>query len=147
MMSAFMESSLNSCHVEPRLLAAPIPPQCTFLADGIGPLENPVLPGGQARKNFRFHGLGSGETQIRFHAGEAVGRKARALLKKHPDLVVPVDVVEREGDESELLRLFGIKRLADFFPRACHIGGISLKAGLKPRQAMAHGIGTEIESA
>src|SRR5215831_21141092 len=101
MMFSFMACSLNSCHIEPRLLAAPIPPQCTVLADCIGPLENPVLPGGQARKNFRFHGLRSGEAQIRFHAGEAVARKARALLKEHPDLVVPVDVVEREGDESE----------------------------------------------
>src|SRR5215813_12706005 len=117
MMFMFMACSSNSCHVEPRLLTASVAPQCAVLADRIGPLENPVLPGGQARKNFRFHGLRPGEAQISFHAGERVRRETRALLAEHADLVVPVDVVEREGDEPELLGLFRLNVFADLFAR------------------------------
>src|SRR5450755_951245 len=81
---------LYSRHIEPRLLAASITPQRAVLADRVGALKDPVLPRSQAREDFRFHGLGADEAQIRLHAGEAVRREARAFLEKHPDLVVPV---------------------------------------------------------
>src|SRR5689334_19581833 len=94
----FMACSSNSRHIEFRLLAAAVAPQRAFLADRVRALEYPVLPRGQTRKDFRFHGLRPDEAQIGFHAGEAVGREAGALLLEDADLVVPVDVVEREGD-------------------------------------------------
>src|SRR5450756_1840216 len=103
---------LYSRHIELRLLAGAVAAQRAVLADRVGALEYPVLPCRQAGEDFRFHGLGSDEAQVRFHAGEAVGREAATLLEEHPDLVVPVDVVEREGDEAERLGLRGIERLA-----------------------------------
>src|SRR5262245_19758227 len=108
-----MAASSHSSRVEYRLLAGAVAPQRALLADRVGTLEDPVLPGGEARKYFRFHGLRPAETQARLHTGERIGREARALLKEHADLVLVVDVVEREGDEAELLRGFGIDRLAD----------------------------------
>src|SRR5947209_1341093 len=95
------EIPLNSRHVELRLLAGAVAAQRAVFADRVGALEDPVLPRREAREDFRFHGLWPDEAQIRFHAGEAVGREGRALLQEHPHLVVPVDVVEREGDEAE----------------------------------------------
>src|SRR6266567_8929637 len=99
--SPFATRLLNPRHIELRLLAGAVTPQRAVLADRVGALEDPVLPRGQTREDFRFHRLGSDEAQIRFHAGEAVGREAGALLQEYADLVVPVDVVEREGDETE----------------------------------------------
>src|SRR3974390_272401 len=131
MMFTFMACSLsgtirssNPRHVETRLLAASVAPQGALLADRVGTLEDPVLPGGEARKNLRFHGLRADKAQIGFHAGEAVGREAGAFLEEHPDLVVPVDVVEREGDEAELFGGFRIERLADPLARAIEVGGV-----------------------
>src|SRR5215475_10621770 len=105
--------SLHSRHIEFRLLAAAVAAQRALLADRVGALEDPVLPRGQPRKDFRFHRLWPGEAQACFHAGEAVGREACALLEEHADLVVPVDIVERKGHESKLLGLFGIERRAN----------------------------------
>src|SRR5882672_4019606 len=104
---------LNPRHIELRLLAGAIAAQGAIFADGVGALEDPVLPRGEAREDLRFHGLGSNEAQIGFHPGEAVGRKTGAFLEEHPHLVVPIDIVEREGDEAEFFRLLRIERLAD----------------------------------
>src|SRR6266481_5127490 len=101
---------LHSRHIELRLLAGAVTAQRAVLADRVGALEDPVLPRRQPREDFRFHGLGADEAQIRFHAGEAVGRERGALLEEHPDFVVPVYIVEREGDEAEFLGLIGIER-------------------------------------
>src|ERR1700686_1797529 len=106
---------LNPRHIELRPLAGAVAPQRAGLADCVGALKDPVLPRRQARKDFRFHGLRSDEAQVGFHAGETVGRKAGALFEEHPDLVVPVDVIKREGNEPELLGLLGIERLANPF--------------------------------
>src|SRR5439155_13505539 len=124
---------LDSRHIELRLLAGAVAPQRAVFADCIGALKDPVLPRCQAREDFRFHGLGPDEAQIGFHAGEAVEREAGALLEEHPDLVTPVDIVECEGDEAELLGLLGIDRLADLCLGALQIGWIGLKARLQPR--------------
>src|SRR5713226_7555137 len=104
---------LHPLRVEHRLLAGAVAAQRAFLADRVRPLEDPVLPRGEAGEDFRFHGLGPAETQVRFETGERVGRKARALLEEDADLVLPVDVVEREGDEAERFRLFRVERLSD----------------------------------
>src|ERR1039457_7573488 len=102
----FMAASLpelNPAGVEYRLLAGAVALARPFLADRVGALENPVLPRAQPGEDFRFHGLRSGKAQIGFEPGQAVGRKARALFEEDAHLVVPVDVVEREGDEKEPL--------------------------------------------
>src|ERR1700730_16792323 len=75
-------------HIELRLLAGAVAPQRAGLADSIGTLKDPVLPRRQAREDFRFHGLGPDEAQVRFHAGQAVRRETGALLEDHPDFVV-----------------------------------------------------------
>src|SRR3954453_21960176 len=126
--------SLHPRHIELRLHPGAVAPERTVLADRVGALENPVLPCRQPRKDFRFHGLGTDEAQIGFHAGEAVGRKAGALLEEHADLVVPVDIVERKGDKAELFGLLGIERLADLAPRGFHVGRVGLEARLQPGQ-------------
>src|ERR1700745_3328329 len=84
--------SLHSRHIELRPLAGAVALERAGLADRVGALEDPVLPRRQAREDFRFHGLRADEAQIGFHAGESIGREAGALLKEHPDLVLPVDV-------------------------------------------------------
>src|SRR5262249_29400087 len=119
-----MAASSHSSRVEYRLLAGAVAPQRALLAHRVGTLEDPVLPGGEAREDFRFHSLRPAKAQIRLHAGERIGREARALLKEHADLVLVVDVVEREGDEAELLRGFGIDRLADLGLGFVEIAGI-----------------------
>src|SRR5512133_1111251 len=124
---AIRHSPLNSRHIELRPLTGAVALERAGLAHRVGALKDPVLPRRQAGKDFRFHGLGSDEAQVGFHAGEAVGRKTGALLEEHPDLVVPVDVVERKGDEAELLGCLGIKRLAGSFLRALQIRWIGLK--------------------
>src|SRR6201999_2651939 len=118
--------SLHPRRIELRLLAGPVAAQRAFLADRIGALEDPVLPGGETRKDFRFHGLGSDEAQIRFHAGQAIRREAGAFLEEYPHLVVPIDVVERKGYKSKRFGLLGIERLANMFTRAFEIGRVGL---------------------
>src|SRR5882724_12812555 len=137
-------NTLHPRHIELRLLPGAVAAQGAVFADRVVALKDPVLPRRQAREDFRFHGLGTDEAQIGFHAGESVGRKAGALLEEHPDLVVPVDVVERKGDEAELFGLLGIERLAGCFLCALQIRWIGLKARLQPRQAVAHRIGPEV---
>src|ERR1039458_9585001 len=105
--------SLDSRHIELRLLAGAVALERAVLADRVGALEDPVLPRRQAREDLRFHGLGPDEAQIGFHAGEAVGRETGALLEEHPDLVIPVDIVERKGDEAERLGFLGVEGSAD----------------------------------
>src|SRR4051812_15024425 len=118
---------------EVRLLAGAVALERAFLADGIGTLEDPILPGGQAREDFRFHGLGTPEAQIRFEPGEAVGREARALLQEHTDLVFPVDIVECEGDEAEILRGLGVEHLAGRGFRLVDVSGIREEAAGEAR--------------
>src|ERR1700709_559254 len=113
--------SLDPRHIELRLLPGAVAAQGAVFADRVGALKDPVLPRRQARENFRFHGLRSDEAQVRFHAGEVVGRERRALFEKLTHLVVPVDIVEREGDEAELLGFFGIEAGTDGGLRAVHI--------------------------
>src|ERR1700753_2814393 len=141
MMLAFMPCSLlapraiktylvrsDPCRIELGFLAGTVAAQRALLADRIGPLENPVLPRGEAGKDFRFHRLRPDEAQIGFHAGETVGREGGAFLQEHANLVVPVDIVERKGDEAEFFRFFGIEISADPVARAIDIRRIGLEA-------------------
>src|SRR4051812_38183703 len=75
--------SLNPRHIELRLHPGAVTLEGAVLADRVGALEDPVLPGGEPREDFRFHGFGADKTQVGFHAGEAIGRKTGALLEEH----------------------------------------------------------------
>src|ERR1700712_94600 len=61
------DTSSNPRHIELRLHARTVTPERAVLADGIGTLENPVLPRRQPREDFRFHRLRPNEAQIGFH--------------------------------------------------------------------------------
>ena len=74
--------------------------QRALLADGVRPLEDPVLPGRQAAEDLRLHRLGPDEAQVGLHAGQRVGRQRRAALDRQPHLVVPVELVGRERHEA-----------------------------------------------
>src|SRR4051812_27612599 len=63
---------LHARHVVVRPLAGAVAPERALLADRVGALEDPVLPGGEAGEDLRFHRLGPGEAQIGFETGEAV---------------------------------------------------------------------------
>ena len=103
--------------VEAGLLAGAVDLERALVADGVGPLEDPVLPRGEPAEDARRHVLLAGEAQVRFQAGERVGRHRGALLEGDADLVVPVDVVGRGGDEAELQRLVGVERARRSLPR------------------------------
>ncbi len=64
--------------------------------DGVGALEDPVLPRREPGEDLGLHRLRAREAQVGLHAGEGVGREAGALLEGEAHLVVPVDVVGRE---------------------------------------------------
>ena len=66
-------------------------------------------------------------------AGHGVGRETRALLHEDADLVLPVDLVEGEGDEAELLGVEGLQRLAlRSFASAATFSGLADEAGFQP---------------
>ena len=56
--------------------------QRAFFADGVRPLEDPVLPRRQPAEDLRLHRLGPGEAQVRFEAGHRVGRERGARLDR-----------------------------------------------------------------
>src|SRR5260221_13673455 len=106
-----MPASSNSARVECRFLSGAVALERALLPDGVRALENPVLPGGEAREDFRFHRFGADEAQIGFEPGERIGRKARPLLPKHANLILPVDALSREGDYTQAIRRLRIKPL------------------------------------
>ena len=69
-------------------------------ADGVGALEDPVLPGGQAGEDLASPSSPDRRSgRLASIAGERVGREAVALLEHQAHLVVPVEVVGRERHE------------------------------------------------
>src|SRR5919201_178081 len=58
------QNSLHPRHIELRLLSGAVAAQRARFTDRVGALEDPVLPRGQAREDFRFHGLGADEAQV-----------------------------------------------------------------------------------
>src|SRR2546423_10752071 len=115
--------------VEFRLGAGAVDLERAVLADRVRPVEDPVLPGGEAAEDARQHGLGAGEAQARLHAGERIGRQAGALLDRQADLFLPVELVGRRGGEAGLAGLLGIEELAareggGFAPERGSEGGV-----------------------
>src|SRR5829696_9033058 len=78
-------------------LTGAVPAQCSFGASGVGPLEDPVLPGGEPAEDLGLRGFLAGEAEVGLHPGQRVGGEALALLDDEADLVLPVDVVRRAG--------------------------------------------------
>src|SRR5581483_321877 len=86
--------------------------QRPLLADRVRSIEYPVLPGREAAEDARLHRLGPGEAEIGLEARQRVGRQARALLDGKPDLVLPIELVRREGDETQIERRCGVEFIA-----------------------------------
>ena len=64
---------VDSVVYEGGALAGSIAFQGAFLADGVGALEDPVLPGGEPGEDLGLHRLRAGKAEVRFHAGHSVG--------------------------------------------------------------------------
>src|SRR6478672_772403 len=60
--------------------------QRAFVAHGVGALEDPVLPRGQAGEDLRLHGLRADEAEVGLEAREGVRGEAVALFQHEPDL-------------------------------------------------------------
>src|SRR4051812_24456051 len=110
-MSLMANSYSHPFRIIHRTLAGTVASERAFLTDRVRALEDPVLPRRQASEDFGLHSLRAAEAQVGFQAGEAVGRKGRALLQEYPHLVLPIDIVEREGDEAEFFRRLGVEHL------------------------------------
>src|SRR5690606_39712743 len=98
--------------------------RCALVADGIRAVECPVRPGRGAPEDARLPRLVACETQVRLEPRQRIGRHRRTLLDRDAQLVGPVDVVERGGDEAELLGALGVEQLAD--RRARRLEGLAL---------------------
>src|SRR5581483_1519804 len=133
-------SSSHSFLIERRRDARAVELERALLADGVRPLEDPVLPGGQTPENLGLHGLRAGKAQVRLHAGHGVRREACALLEQDAQLVVPVEILVSHGDEAELGGLLAFDRLADLAVERVEGFRLAEEARLQPRQAVAHRI-------
>src|SRR5258705_6087623 len=98
--------------VELRLGSAAVDLQRPALAHRVRPLEYPVLPGTEPREDARLHRLLAGESQVRFETRQRIGRHAGTLFERDADLVVPVDVVGRGGDQAEWQGFVGSEHAA-----------------------------------
>ena len=89
------------------------------------------MPGRKAAKNARNHVFLAGKTQVGFKAGECIGRHGGALFDGNANFVFPVDIVQRCGDQPQLLRSIAIECLTH--GRACGLQRCSLfiKAALQ----------------
>src|SRR4051812_10795789 len=83
-------------------LTGAVAAQCSLGASGVGPLEDPVLPGGEPAEDLRLGRLPAGEAEVGLHAGQRVGGEAGALFDEEADLVLPVDVVGGAGHQPQL---------------------------------------------
>src|SRR5712691_4335518 len=138
-------SPLHPLRIEARALAGAVTFQRTLLARRVRALKDPVLPGAEAAEDAGLHGLRPGEAQIGLEPGQRVGRKARPLVEREADFVVPINVVIARGDEAQRLGLPGIERRADALPRVLQAKGLAEKAGRQPGETVAHCIGAKIE--
>src|SRR5215218_9236308 len=81
--------------IELRLRRLAVVRERPLRADGVGALENPVLPGREPAVNLGVERLGAGEAQGRLHAGQRVGGERGTLLDGDADFVLPIEVVRR----------------------------------------------------
>src|SRR6266481_8993996 len=130
------DRTLDAISVEFRLAAGAEYLQSACVAHGVGPGENPVLPGRQTAEYPRFQRLARTETQVRLHAGQGVGRQRTALFERDANLVVPVEGVGSGGDESEGLRRRTLERGAHGGSRLGDEFRIAIEARLEPRSPM-----------
>src|SRR5947208_7362007 len=79
---------LRALPVELRPALLSVDFQRALLADGVRPLEDPVLPGREPSEDLRLHRLGPGEPQVRLEPGHRVGREGGALFDRQPHLVL-----------------------------------------------------------
>src|SRR6516225_1545001 len=135
----------DALEVEARLLAGAVDLERALLADRVRALEDPVLPRRQPTEDARRQVLARAEAQVRFQAGERIGRHRGALLDRDADLVVPVDVVGRGGDEAERERSIGVERAADRGARRSERSRLAVKATLESRLVVDEREGAEIE--
>jgi len=113
------------------------------LADGVGTLEDPVLPGGEPAEDLAVAVFGAGEAQVGLHSGQSVGRQAATLLDRDPHLVLVVDVVGDDGDQPRLVRILGLEspRFPNHFTDPI---GLAEKADFQPGRPVGHGVGPGI---
>src|SRR5262249_31410542 len=133
--------SKGSCAspIELRTLAGlAVEAQGPSLTGCIRPREDPVLPRRQPRENLGLASLRPGEPQAGLHAGERIRTHRDALFDRDPDLVIPVEVVGREGHETEAHRLLGIQRPGMGENSAYPIAVTTIVCG-EPRDTGAHG--------
>src|SRR6266487_5382601 len=90
-----------------RALAGAVAAQRPVRPRRVGPLEDPVLPGGEPAEDLRFAGFRAGEAEVGLHPGQRVRREAGPLLDHQPDLVRPVEIVRDLGDQAEPRRVGG----------------------------------------
>src|SRR5690349_16511513 len=130
--------------IELRLGAASVYLERAALSDRVGAAEDPVLPGAEPAVYARLHALLAGKAKIRFHAGERIGRKAGALLDRNAHLVVPVEVVRREGDQAQSRGRRGVELLPD--ARSRSFDGLRLAAVMRSNAGLVfqHGVMAEI---
>src|SRR6266536_1896562 len=99
--------------MEARLDAAAVALESALGTGRVRALENPVLPRAKAAEDLRLHGFRAGETQVGLHGAQRIRREAGARLDHHPQFVVPVEILDRGGDEAERLGRFRLERRAD----------------------------------
>ena len=87
--------------VKPGLLAGSVDFERALLAHGVGSVEDPVLPRGQAPEDAGVHVFLAGKTQVGLQAGQRVGRHGGAFFDGDADFVFPIDVVRGQGHEAE----------------------------------------------
>src|SRR5208282_5218732 len=131
-------SASDSPRIEFRPRSCAVEFQRAFFTDRVGTLEDPVLPSRQTGKYFRLERLRPAESQRRFHAGQRVRRKGRAFFDSETNLVVPVDIVRREGHEAQPIRLRRIDLLANPAAQLLDVLRFALKSACQPSQAVAH---------
>src|SRR6185437_6790964 len=95
LMSRRVCGRLDPFGIEVGLHAAAVSLERTLSTGGVGPLKDPVLPGGKPAEDLGLHGLRAGEAQVCLHTRQPIGGKARAFLEENAHLVLPIDVVER----------------------------------------------------
>src|SRR5262249_47052084 len=103
----------------------------------VGALKDPILPCGQSSEDFRLGRFLSRKTQRSLHTGQSVRRKGSALFNRDSDLIVPVQLIQRESYQTGLVSRFRVES-----PRTAQHFGDSFRSGeearLEARQLVAH---------
>src|SRR5471030_1679936 len=114
------QEASDAIEVELRLAALAINLKGALLAHRVRAVEDPVLPGRQTPEDAGLHCLDAVEAQIRLKPRERIRRHGRAFFNSNPDLVGPVDIVRRGGDQSKTLRFDWLDPLSDLLAYGVH---------------------------